>query len=236
MNDDELRNRIAATDPAPGDAAIEPVNSASAHDLLEAIMSTDFDTPTTAPASGGGHRIPPPRRNRWMIAALGAAAVAALAVGGAALGGAFSGDDAEPDIAIDDPPADGLPIDETPDDTPADGGAVLELNAPGGDAMASCIRPDATIVGMSETAFLGTVTSIDGELATLNVDRWYVGGDAPVVTVFAPDGLEALIGSIDFVVGEQFIVSAYGDTVAYCGLSGPADAERLGWYTEAFGA
>lgn len=235
MNDDDLRHRIAAADPAPGEASIEPVRSASAQHLLEAIMTTDLDTPTTAPASGGddtstGGR----RRTRWTMAVAGVAAAAVVALGAAALGGAFERDVA-PDIAVEEPPSDGLPVDESPDDTPAEG-AVLELTAGTPDMMASCIRPDATVAGMSETAFLGTVTSIDGGLVTLTVDRWYVGGEAPVVTVLAPDGLEALTGSVDFVVGEQFVISSYDDTVAYCELSGPATPERVGWYEQAFGA
>lgn len=223
MNDDELRNRLAAADPVPDDASIEPVNSASAQHLLEAIMSTHLDTPTPAPASGGEHntRSRESRRPRWTMAVAGVAAAAVLAVGAAAIGGAFDSDDDEPDIAV---------------DTPAEGD-VLELST--GDAdptLSSCIMPDATIAGMSETAFLGTVTAIDGETVTLTVDRWYVGGDAPVVTVTAPAGFEALIGTIDFVVGDPYIISAYDGTVAYCEMSGPATPERQAWYDEAFGA
>jgi hypothetical protein len=77
---------------------------------------------------------------------------------------------------------------------------------------------------------------IDGETVTLTVDRWYVGGDAPVVTVTAPAGFEALLGSIDFVVGDPYIISAFDGVVSYCEMSGPATPERQAWYDEAFGA
>ncbi len=43
-----------------------------------------------------------------------------------------------------------------------------------------------------------TVTAVDGETITLTVDRWYAGGDAETVILHADQGMEALIGGIDF--------------------------------------
>jgi hypothetical protein len=53
--------------------------------------------------------------------------------------------------------------------------------------------------------------------------------------VFAPDGFEALIGSIDFQEGKSFLVSAYDGVVNYCGFSGEETPELRAVYDAAFG-
>jgi hypothetical protein len=233
MNDDELRRRIAAGDPMLDGVPIDPVTSAEARHLLEAIVNTDLDTPTaptdrssdgstTDRAAVGGtveraDRSTPvrnePRRRRWTFAALGAAAAGVLAVAGAAVGGVFDG--GEPNLASEP--------------------TVLELSGGETDpSMMSCIQIDPSIIAQSPVAFRGFVDSVEGETVTLTVDRWYAGGDADVVTITAPLGMEALIGSIDFVVGEPYLISAYEGVVSYCEMSGPATPERQQMYDEAF--
>jgi hypothetical protein len=137
---------------------------------------------------------------------LGAAAVVALVLGGVAL---FNGTD-----------------------TPASPPLALSLGEP--DALASCIVLTADVLDDVPLAFAGTVTAIDGETVTLSVDEWYVGGDAEIVELSAPAGMEALIGSIEFTEGEQYLVSAYDGVVNYCGFSGPATPELQAIYDEAF--
>jgi hypothetical protein len=137
---------------------------------------------------------------------LGAAAVVALVLGGVAL---FNGTD-----------------------TPASPPLALSLGEP--DALASCIVLTADVLDDAPLAFAGTVTAIDGETVTLSVDEWYVGGDAETVELSAPAGMEALIGSIEFTEGEQYLVSAYDGVVNYCGFSGPATPELQAIYDEAF--
>jgi hypothetical protein len=143
--------------------------------------------------------------NRAMQYLVGAAAVVALVIGGFAV---FGG---TPDVAAE----------------------PLELTL-GGDAMASCIAPEAEHLRGVELAFSGTATALDGEQVTLAVDEWYVGGDAATVELFAPDGFEALIGGIDFVEGSSYLISAESGTVNYCGLSGEATPELQAMYDEAF--
>lgn len=254
MTDDELRRRIADADPADG-APVLSTTDPGAQALLEEIMNTPdtttdtttgtaTDTATGATRDTTGDGAPKPARpagsRRWWGPLAGVAAAAALVVGGLTVSGAFGSADDDPDVAIGEPGAETVDDPDNGPDPDGDGDTAppaLELSAGDADpALQSCMRPDATVAGMSETAFLGTVTAIDGETVTLGVDRWYVGGDAPVVTVTAPAGLEALTGSIDFVVGDPYIISAYEGVVAYCELSGPATPERRSWYDEAFGA
>ena len=84
MNADELRDRLAAVDPA-NDVAAEPPTTASARSRLERIMQTD-------PNSTISTSTPEPNRRRVWVAAAAAAVVAVIA--GVAL--AASGDDASP--------------------------------------------------------------------------------------------------------------------------------------------
>jgi hypothetical protein len=214
MDDEQLRSRIAASDPMLDGIPVEPADSPSARNLLEAIMSTELDTRNTDTADRDTNVLAlEPRRKRWTLAALGAAAVGALAIAGAAVGGVFDG--GEPNLA----------------DEPA----VLELS--GGDVdpmMMSCLAPDATIVSQSPIAFRGIVDTVAGDTVTITVDEWYQGGDADVVTITAPLGMEALIGGIAFGPGQAYLISAYDGVVSYCGLSGPATPELQQMYDEAF--
>ena len=153
----------------------------------------------------------PPTRSRWLIAA--AAALVILVVAGFAI--ANLGDDDSNDVAA------GPPL-------------VLDLGAD--DAMASCMALDATILADMSPAFAGTATSIDGEIVTLTVDRWYAGGDAATVELHAQPGLEALIAGFAFEQGEQYLVTASDGTVNFCGYSGPATPELQAVFDEAFPA
>ena len=237
MDDEQLRSRLAASDPLLDGVAIEPADSPSARTLLEAIMSTDLDTDTGTPDTRTPDTRTPdtgtpdtrtpdtnvvplePRRKCWTVAALGAAAAGALAFAGAAIGGVFDG--GEPNLAVDPPPI------EQP--------SVLALS--GGDTdpmMMSCLAIDASIIAQSPVAFRGVVDTIEGDTVTLTVDGWYQGGDAQVVTITAPLGMEALIGGIAFEPGQAYLVSAYDGVVSYCGMSGPATPELQNLYDQAF--
>ncbi|MGE3960078.1 MAG: hypothetical protein AB7F65_00180 [Dehalococcoidia bacterium] len=112
----------------------------------------------------------------------------------------------------------------------------LELSAGSGDAMASCLAFDPDVLADMPVAFEGTATAVDGDRVTLEVDRWFKGGDAGEVVLLAPEGLEALIGGISFEEGEQYLVSATNGQVNYCGFSGPATAELEAGFEEAFGS
>ena len=110
----------------------------------------------------------------------------------------------------------------------------LELALGESDVMASCLAPSADILADVPVAFAATATASDGETVTLEVDRWYTGGDAETVQLQAPSGMEALIDGFAFEVGEQYLVSATDGTVNFCGMSGAASPELQAMYDDAF--
>jgi hypothetical protein len=153
---------------------------------------------------------PEKKPNRWLVGVAAAAALV-LAVGGAI---ALTG-------GGEDPVASGPP---------------LELNAGGEDPMAMCIVFSVEELAKAPVAFEGTVSSVEGETITLDVDRWFKGGDASQVVLHAPAGMEALIAGIPFEAGSQYLITAYDGNVNYCGFSGPSTPELRTAYEQAFGA
>jgi hypothetical protein len=218
MNDDQLRDRIGRLDPLTHSeldgASIEPITSREARSRLETIMNTPLsEIETSIETSDLRPRAP----RRWMtISGAAAAAVAAVAIGVVAFNG--GGDDA-PQVA---------------DDQPGKL-TVLDLSAGVDDAMAMCIALDPTILAQSQVAFKGTVTAADAGVVQLTVDDAYVGVDAQAVTLSAPDGMQALIGGVEWNVGGQYLVTAWDGVVNYCGQTGPATPELQAMFDQAFG-
>ncbi len=112
---------------------------------------------------------------------------------------------------------------------------ALELSAGEGEGMMSCLPFDSERLAEMPVAFEGTVTEVDGERITLDVDRWFKGGTSDEVVVVGPQGLEALIGGISFDVDEQYLISATNGQVNYCGFSGQATPELTAGFEAAFG-
>lgn len=147
------------------------------------------------------------RSTRWLVAA--AAALVLVAAGGgvlATLGG-------------DEPAAEVLVLD--------DGGVD--------PALASCLPFDVAILRDLPLAFAGTVTAYQADRATIEVDRWYAGGDADVVELTWTPGLSSLIGTPEPEVGQRFLLTATDGVVNGCGYSGPATPELEAAFAEAFG-
>ncbi len=48
--------------------------------------------------------------------------------------------------------------------------------------------------------------------------------------------VEALIGGVEFVPGQQYLITAYDGVVNYCGHSGPATPELQALFDQAFPA
>jgi len=95
---------------------------------------------------------------------------------------------------------------------------------------------------MFAVAFDGTVTEIDGDQVTFDVERWYRGGEGDTVTVTAPDlipNAEALVGGIGFEEGERYLVSADDQdgkiTPAVCGFTVTYSDETAEVFEQAFG-
>ena len=110
----------------------------------------------------------------------------------------------------------------------------VELTADG-SAAGKCVAPNAETLASFDTAFAGTVTSLDDGTATLEVDQWYAGGDSDVVTVKAPsEELDKLLMAVDFREGTSYLVSATGGRVTLCGFTAETSPELQALYDEAF--
>jgi hypothetical protein len=154
---------------------------------------------------------PVSKGKKGLYAAIAAAALVIVAIGAV---GIFTGDG-------EDPVASGPPV---------------ELSAGVDDPMAMCIMYSVEELAKAPMAFEGTVTSVEGETITLDVDHWFKGGDAEQVVITAPAGMEALIAGIPFEVGTQYLITAYDGTVNYCGFSGESTPEFRADFEEAFGS
>ena len=114
--------------------------------------------------------------------------------------------------------------------------APLVLTANGSDAMASCLPFDVANLGGMSPAFGGTVTELTDSIATLEVDRWFAGGDADIVEIQYTPGFEALIGTPALEVGQRYLITASDGVVNGCGYSGPASPEYEAAFEQAYGA
>ena len=125
------------------------------------------------------------------------------------------------------------------DDAPVAASDVLTVSAPPAQdaASASCVMVEAGFLDDFPVAFAGTVVEAGATEATLDVDRWFVGGDADQVRVDGLDPELAVNGySVQFTTGQQYLVAVgEGGTVASCGFTGPADPALQAVYDEAFG-
>ena len=114
-------------------------------------------------------------------------------------------------------------------------GGTLALTADG-SVVAKCAMPSADTLSTFDTAFAGTVTSLDGGTATLSVDRWYAGGDgADTVTVESPSkDLQDLLMAVEFQDGTSYLVSATDTRVTLCGFTAEQNPGLQALYDEAF--
>lgn len=158
------------------------------------------------------NRQSPTRARPWLLVA---AAAAVLVVGGG--------------IAVATIGTDG--------DDPADGVATtLELAFPASDVEASCIAFDVAFLADMPTAFAGTATSVTDEAVTFDVERWYAGGEADIVTAEKVDpNTSAALDGVQFAAGERYLVTASETgTLNGCGFSGAATPELEAAFAEAF--
>jgi hypothetical protein len=120
-------------------------------------------------------------------------------------------------------------------DASASAADTVELTADGA-AAGKCAMPSAETLASFDTAFSGTVTSLDGGTATLDVDQWYAGGEGSTVTVDAPSkDLQDLLMAVDFQEGRTYLVSATDGRVTLCGFTAEQSPDLQAIYDEAFG-
>ena len=192
-------------------ARLDPMHPGVSTQPLTSESSRDLlEEIMSTPVTERPDATPGSRPNRWLVGAAAAAALVIVVGGTIALSG--GGED------------------------PVASGPPLELNAAGEDPMAMCIMFSVEELAKMEVAFEGTVTAVEGETVTLDVDEWFKGGDAPQVVLHAPAGMEALIAGFPFEVGAQYLITAFDGNVNYCGFSGPSTPELRTAFEQAFGA
>ena len=123
---------------------------------------------------------------------------------------------------------------ETTSEAPDASSEPVELTVDATTA-GKCAVPSAQTLSTFDTAFAGTVTSLEDGTATLAVDEWYAGGDAATATVTTPEqDLAALLMAVEFEKGRSYLVSATDGRVTLCGFTGETTPELQALYDEAF--
>ena len=106
---------------------------------------------------------------------------------------------------------------------------------PSSDVANSCIVFDVAFLAQMPVALAGTVTAVEPEQVTVDVDRWYRGGDADLVTIAVQSGNSVALDGVEFRQGERYLITATDGIVNGCGFSGPATPELEQAFDEAFG-
>lgn len=152
---------------------------------------------------------PPGRSHRPLLVAAAAVLAVAAAAGGTAV--ALSSDDEAA------PPT------------------TLALSAAPLDISSICLPVSAEGLRGAEVAFAGTVTSVDGTSAVLDVTEWFRGGDADKVAVSQEGGADAAaLDGVAFEVGTTYLVAASATTIGSCSGSGPDGPELRALFDQAF--
>lgn len=204
MDDDELRMRLRAADPARHLASGPP---RPALELPEDTMST-----STKPTS------PTPRSRLVPLAA--AAVVLLIAIGGYLL--SRGGDD--------DTGATGKPT-PSPSSATFEGTAVYPIVAAG--SAQRCAPPDAAGLAKLDAAFEGTVTGIAGNEVSLRPEVVFTGPAHDSVVVMAPKTIAEML-PVDFEKGQEYVVAVDGGVVQLCGYTTAATPSVEKLYTDAF--
>lgn len=185
------------------------------------IDSESTDSESTESRETGTHDRSP---LTWLVAAAAIVLIAGVGIFGFLNRGA-----GEPDVpSVQDTPS------QTNEPTGPGDPTVTVLSAPSAQA-GRCLVPNADTLSRSPLAFDGTVENVtDGDI-TLSAATFYAGAQTDLVRVeSSPEALAALIGAVDFQVGQRYLVSASGGQVTVCGLSGPFSPELEALYLEAF--
>ena len=123
----------------------------------------------------------------------------------------------------------------------APGGAPIAANpspsenpAAGGGGLASCLVYDPANLPTFDIVFDGTVTAVDGDQVTFDVNEDWKGAGGSI-TLTAPDTDVALLGEMpDFEVGGRYLVSAAGSNINACGYTLDYSADEAAKWAAAF--
>lgn len=113
--------------------------------------------------------------------------------------------------------------------------ALKTQSSGGGLSLGSCLMFSVDILKDMPLAFAGTVTEVSDGAVKINVDHWYKGGDADVVTVAVPPA-NTSVGTVEFAQGKRYLVTATNGTVNSCGYTGEATPDLVKAFDQAFGS
>ncbi len=202
------------TDPIDELRAADPVRPEQVPEASLARMSASVQEHMMSQLRRDPTRIPPTRGPLAIVGGLTLAGALALAViVGPGLGIGGGGSASEPPVAV-------AP---TPTTNPAAGGGA-----------ASCLVYDPANLPSFDVVFDGTVTAVDGDQVTFDVNEDFKGaGDS--ITLTAPVVDPALVGPLpDFQVGGRYLVTAFGSTINACGYTVDYDADTAAAWAAAF--
>jgi hypothetical protein len=208
MNDEELKARLLASDPA---ASLPPAAPHEVARLLEDVMATELTTESRETGT----------RNRgpltWMVATAAVLVIAGVGIFGVR---ALTGD------------SDPVP---TPTASEPEPEAITTLSLPETAAAGKCMVPNAEALSNADIAFDGVVTSIVDDAVFLEPSHWYTGEPSEEVVVTAPsEQMQRVASGVIFQVGDRYLVSATDFRVSLCGFSAPYSAELAAVYADAF--
>ena len=104
----------------------------------------------------------------------------------------------------------------------------------GGGGMAMCLAYDPATLPTFDIVFDGTVTAVDGNQVTFDVNEGWKGADGSI-TLTAPIAEIALTGPMpDFAVGGRYLVTAAGSNINSCGYTLDYDASTAADWAAAF--
>ena len=152
---------------------------------------------------------------RPVLIAFAAAAVLALGIGGAAV----AGDDS---------------------DSVGDGSGELVSGpvTPSETSTGSCVEVyDLATLANRELAFVGTVTAVDGDTASFEVERWFRGGDSAATNVQGASTMGGLTsaGGPSLEPGTRLLVAGDGGFAWSCGFTQPYDDAVASQWADVFG-
>ena len=202
-------DRLRAADPIHTDDVPDASLARVAASIQEHIMTDKQRDPT----------VRHPRGPLAWVGGLAVVGVIALAFA-IAIGNGF-GAKTPPPIAV-------VP---SPSEAPVDSGNP----AAGGDA-ASCLVYDPANLPNFDSVFDGTVTAVDGDQVTFDVNEGWKGADG-TTTLTVPQVDIAISGPLPTMkVGDRYLVTASGSTISACGYTLDYDADTAASWAAAFGS
>ena len=196
--------------------SLDPINSlraanpAHAADVPDASLARVSATVTEHIMTHDQKLVSPPSRRRWTFALLGGAAITGVLVLAVASSAGFFG--------------------QAPSGNHGNGNGI-----PPGGGLSSCIPYDPALLPTFEVVFDGTVTAIDGDQVTFQVNQGWKAASGSITLTAADAGAVSLVGpGPDFAIGSRYLVTAAGGNVNGCGFTLEYDAAEAASWAAAF--